>query len=174
MNVNCVALSWLYLYCESSGLSAVSRSVWMLTVSAAASALYCCRCERSLYHTITSLIPGTLLSDCLYLSLSLSRRALVGKQCGNWGSNSVAISKCFTKTKHFILPLFFSDGMKLDERQKQAKERREERAKYLGKTTQGRQWDSTICCLGSRCVDKKHFVIHVSNSWGLCKSAGRL
>lgn len=53
-------------------------------------------------------------------------------------SNSVAISECFTKNKHLILPLF-SDGMKLDERLKQAKERREERAKYLGKITQGRR-----------------------------------
>ncbi len=131
-------LSWLYLYCESSGISdfccqSERVNVASLCCCQASSALYCCRCEYSLYHTITSLIPGTLLSACLYLSLSLSRRALVGKPCGNSGSNSVAILKCFTKTKHFILPLF-SDGMMLDERQKQAKERREERAKYLGKT----------------------------------------
>ncbi len=175
MNVNCVVLTELIV----SVLWVLWDFWFLLSVRAceccqslllpASSALYCCRCECSLYHTITSLIPGTLLSACLYLSLSLSRRALVGKPCGNSGSNSVAILKCFTKTKHFILPLF-SDGRMLDERQKQAKERREERAKYLGKTAQRRQWDSTTCCLGSRCVDKKHFVIHVSNSWGLCKS----
>ncbi len=162
---------WVDCICTVSpqGFLLSVRSVWMLPVSAAASFQCFILLQMWAQPLPHNNLSHSLLSACLYLSLSLSRRALVGKPCGNSGSNSVAILKCFTKTKHFILPLF-SDGMMLDERQKQAKERREERAKYLGKTAQRRQWDSTTCCLGSRCVDKKHFVIHVSNSWGLCKS----
>ncbi len=115
----------------------------------ASSALYCCRCERSLYHTITSLIPSTLLSDCLYLSLSLSRRALV--------VNSVATEEATVWQFRNVSPklnilfcLFFSqmEWSWMSGRNRRRREGRE--AKYLGKTTQGRQWDSTTCCLGSR------------------------
>lgn len=171
-----MALGWLYL---SSELSAVSQSVWMLPVSAAAS--FQCFIVPQMWARP---LPNNNLSHsrhpAVWLSLSLS--ISVQESFSGWNDNltfffqaTVTNSECFTKNKHLIL-LLFSDGMKLDERLKLAKERREERAKYLGKITQGRRWDSTPCCLWCRCVHTKNtlHISHASNSWGLCNNPGRL